>query len=373
MGIPPGQDVPGQPPGQAQGATGDGRRRRTLVVAIVAVLLMAAVAAAAFLLSRPPAGPAAPAGSPTPAETSPPPPTPAPTPAPAPAPTPSETLEPPAVALNILLVGSDSRGNFREQEAAAAAGGFADQRSDALVLVHLPADRQQLYGMSIPRDLWVDIPGYGGAKINEALSVGGMPLVIRTVERLFGAPINHTVMMDFEGFKGLTDALGGVEVDVRLPFTSTHDSRHHFPAGVNVLNGATALEFVRERMAFRDSDFQRVRNQQAFLKAVLAKAGREGALASRAAVSQLVTTVLPYLWLDSGLTPGALASLGLSLRSLDAGNAVFFTLPTAGVGTSTTGQSIVLPDWAAITAVGAALRENRLGGYVAAYGLQGGN
>ena len=163
-------------------------------------------------------------------------------------------------------------------------------------------------------------------------------------------------------------------MDVRLPFTSTHDSRHHFPAGVNKLDGATALEFVRERKAFRvDGDFQRVRNQQAFLRSVLAQAVKDGTLTSRDAARQLVTTVLPYLWLDPGFTAPALESLGFSLRSMEAGNAVFFTLPTAGYGRSTTGQSIVLPDQAAIAAVGAALRENRLGEYVTANGLQGGN
>lgn len=353
MGIP-------AAPGAPQRAPGGGRRRRVLAAVIGAALLVLAVAVAAYISSRPPPpGPPAPTGTAPPAATT--------------TPTPSETPEPPAATLNILLVGSDSRGNFREQEAAAAAGGYADQRADALILVQAPADRQRLYGMSIPRDLWVNIPGRGAAKINEALSVGGMPLMKQTVESLFGAPVSHTVMMDFEGFKGLTDALGGVEVDVSLPFTSTHDSRQHFPAGINTLNGATALEFVRERKAFRDGDFQRIRNQQSFLRSVLAKAVKDGTLASRAAANQLVTKVLPYLWLDPGFTPQALESLGFSLRGMDAGNAVFFTLPTAGQGTSITGQSIVLPDRAVIAAVGAALGENRLGEYVIANDLQGGN
>jgi LCP family protein required for cell wall assembly len=345
--------------GQPERAPGDGRRRRTLVAALVAGLLVLAVVVTSYVLSRPPTGTSPPAETAPPAATT--------------APTPSETPEPPAVALNILLVGSDSRGNFREEEARAAAGGYGDQRSDALILVHLPADRQKVYGISILRDLWVDIPGRGASKINDALSFGGMPLVVQTVEALLGQHIDHTIMMDFEGFKGLTDALGGVDVDVRLPFTSTHDSKHDFPAGVNKLNGAAALEFVRERKAFRDGDYQRVRNQQTFLRSVLAKAVKDGALTSRTAVRQLVTTVLPYVWLDSGFTAQALESLGYSLRSMGAGNAVFFTLPTAGTGTSVDGQSIVLPDAAAIAAVAAALRENRLGEYVAAHGFEGGN
>ncbi|WP_211879706.1 LCP family protein [Pseudarthrobacter albicanus] len=359
MGIPPDPAASGQPPGQP----GNRRRRRALVAAVAAGLLVLAVVVAAYVLGRPRTETAAPAETAPPAETA----------APAATPTPTETPEPPAVALNILLVGSDSRGNFREEEARAAAGGFGDQRSDALVLLHLPADRQKAYGISIMRDLWVDIPGRGASKINDALSFGGMPLVVRTVEALLGAHIDHTVMMDFAGFKGLTDALGGIEVDVKRPFTSTHDSKHDFPAGVNQLNGAAALEFVRERKAFPDGDYQRVRNQQTFLRAVLAKAVKDGALTSRTAVRQLVTTVLPYVWLDPGFTSQNLESLGLSLRSMGPENAVFFTLPTAGTGTSRDGRSIVLPDAAAIAAVAAALRENRLGEYVTANGLQGGD
>ena len=326
---------------------------------VAAGLLVLAVVAAAYVLGRPRTETAPPAETAAPAART--------------TPTPTETPEPPAVALNILLVGSDSRGNFREEEAQAAAGGFGDQRSDALVLLHLPADRQKAYGISIMRDLWVDIPGRGESKINDALSFGGMPLVVQTVEALLGAHIDHTVMIDFEGFKGLTDALGGIEVDVKLPFTSTHDSKHDFPAGVNRLNGAAALEFVRERKAFSDGDYQRVRNQQTFLRAVLAKAVKDGALTGRDTVRQLVTTVLPYVWLDPGFSAQALESVGFSLRSMGPENAVFFTLPTAGTGTSRDGRSIVLQDPAAIAAVAAALRENRLDEYVSTNGLQGGN
>ena len=74
-------------------------------------------------------------------------------------------------------MGSDSRGDFRAEEAQAAAGSPADQRADVLMLVHIPADRQKVYGISIMRDTWVDIPGYGEAKINAGLELGGVPLM----------------------------------------------------------------------------------------------------------------------------------------------------------------------------------------------------
>lgn len=332
-----------------------------MIAAVVAALLLIAVAAAAYVLSRPKAETAAPAASTAPA--------PATTPA-TPAPTPTPTPDPPAVALNILLVGSDSRVNARAE---AAAGNVSDQRGDTLVFIHLPADRQSVYGISIMRDLWVDVPGRGAAKVNAGLEVGGLPLMTQTVAALFGTHIDHTVMVDFEGFAALTDAVGGIDVDVTRPFTGTIESRHYFAPGVNRLNGALALDFVRERKAFADGDYQRVRNQQIFLKSVLAKVATEGVLADRATARQLVTTVLPHVTVDPGLTLETLERLAFSLRSTPPGSGVFFTLPTAGTGTSRDGQSIVVQDPAATAAVAAALGSGTLGDYVAANNLQNGN
>ncbi|QCB98874.1 LytR family transcriptional regulator [Arthrobacter sp. PAMC25564] len=330
-----------------------------LVSAVVAGLLVLAVVAAVYLLNRPQPKTAPPAETAAPAATA--------------TPTPSETPEPPAVDLNILLLGSDSRGNAREQEAQAVAGTPADQRSDAIMLVHVPADRKRIYGISIMRDLWVDIPGYGPSKINAGLGLGGIPLTVQTVESLLGAHIDHTVMMDFEGFSGLTDALGGVDVDVKLPFTSTLPGGHTFPAGVNRLDGAAALDFVRERYAFPDGDYQRVRDQQAFLRAVLVKALAAGMLSSPGTVRNLAASLLPFMSVDQGFSADALGHLGSSLRGLHPEDAVFFTLPTAGTGTSPDGQSIVLPDNAAIASIAAALAGGTLADYVAANGLESGN
>lgn len=352
-----------EPVGAAAGpaaAPGGTHRRRTIAIAIIAALAVLAVAAAAFLLNRPRTETAAPAQTSAPApETS-----------PAPAPTPTPTPDPPPTALNILLVGSDSRVNER---AVAASGATSDQRGDALVLLHLPADRQNIYGISIMRDLWVDIPGRGAAKINAALELGGVPLMTQTVEALLGQPIDHTVMLDFQGFAALTDVLGGVDVDIKVPFTSTVDDIVYFPPGINRLNGVQALAFVRERHAFSDGDYQRVRNQQTFLKAMMAKMAAEGALTDRNTVKQLVQTVLPHVTVTPGLTVETLEQLAFSLRSTPPGSGQFFTLPSAGVGFSRDGQSIIRQNPAATAAVSAALASGTLGEYIAANGLQNGN
>ncbi|MET3922023.1 LCP family protein [Arthrobacter sp. UYEF20] len=343
-------------------AAAAGRRRRRPLVIAGAALLVLAVVVAAYVLSRP--------RNETPAETAPPAETSAPAPTATPTPTPTTTPEPPAVALNILLVGSDSRVNARAE---AAAGAASDQRGDALVFIHLPADRQSIYGISIMRDLWVDIPGHGAAKVNAGLELGGLPLITQTVESLLGQHIDHTVMLDFQGFAALTDALGGVDVDIKQSFTGTVDDFVYFPAGVNRLNGLQALAFVRERHAFPDGDYQRVRNQQTFLKAVMAKLAAEGGLADRDTVRQLVKTVLPHVTLDASFTLESLENLAYSLRSTVPGRGVFFTLPTAGIGTSRDGQSIVLQDPAAVEEIKAALSEDRLGDYAAAKSLGNGN
>lgn len=348
------------------------RRQPTWLKAVLAMVLVIALGSTAYAFSQMGRGGApAPTASAVPTEQGA---TAAPsTEAPAPAPAPPPAPEPPPVATNILIIGSDSRGDSRAEEAQAAAGTPADQRADVLMLVHVPADRQKIYGISIMRDMWVNIPGRGEAKINAGLELGGIPLMVQTVESLFSTHIDHTVMVDFPGLWAATDALGGVDVNVTVPFTSTHDTRHSFSAGINHLTGGQALEFVRERYAFADGDYQRIRNQQTFLKAVIGKFMSAGTLTNPETVTNVVNAVRPHWTVSPGLTVETMARLGYSLRDVGAEDAVFFRLPDGGFGFSTTGQSIVFQNPAAVGAVSAALANGTLADYVAANGLQGGN
>lgn len=279
-----------------------------------------------------------------------------------------------AKALNILVMGSDSRDKSDGAAAMAAAGAASDQRSDTLMLVHIPADRARIYSISLMRDLWVNIPDHGEAKINAALAYGGVPLVVQTVESLLQQRIDQVVRIDFEGFKGLVDALGGVKVDVKVPFTAARaTSRYVFKEGPNTLSGAKALAFVRERYAFADGDYQRVRNQQSLLKAVIAKILDTGALRNPATLQNVLSAVSPYLSVAPVVDAVEAGRLAFSLRDIQSEDTVTFTLPTAGIGTSADGQSVVLPDLAAIEEVKAALSEDRLGDYAAAKSLGNGN
>ncbi len=138
---------------------------------------------------------------------------------------------------NILLLGSDQRSG---QEAATVSGA----RADTIMLMHIPKNGEGVYLVSIMRDSWVSIPGYGNAKVNAALNYGGISLQIETIEQLIGVKIDHVAEIDFDGFKGLTNALGGVDVQVPFAFQT---GVWNFTPGTMHMDGSTALAFVRER------------------------------------------------------------------------------------------------------------------------------
>ncbi|MET4059740.1 LCP family protein required for cell wall assembly [Arthrobacter sp. UYP6] len=256
---------------------------------------------------------------------------------------------------NILLIGSDTRDPASD-----------DARSDTMMLVHVPSDRSGVYVMSIMRDTWTDIPGYGEHKINAAMAFGGVPLAVDTVQTLFDAPIDHVAIIDFEGFKGLTDALGGVQVENAGAFTSSGEEPRYFPAGSISLDGESALSFVRERYAFTDGDYQRVRNQQSFVRGLIGTVLTKETLTSPGKINESVAEISPYLSVDEGLDSATVGGLAFSLRNVRSSDISMFTLPTLGTGTSSDGQSIVVKDETAIADIAEALDNDAMGEYLAA-------
>ncbi len=275
------------------------------------------------------------------------------------APTPAPGADAPvAQAQNILLLGSDTRGTTDRDLA-----GIRGERSDTIMVVHVPADRKNLFVMSILRDSWLEIPGHGTAKINAALSWGGVPLAVQTVETLLGVRIDHVAVVDFAGFKGVTDLLGGVDISNPIGFASYHMKGHYFSAGALHLNGTEAMAFARERYAFSDGDFQRVRNQQLIIQAVLVAMMHKSVLADIGKTTSLVNSVTPFLAVDEGLNSAYLTGLAWELRAVREPEVEFFTMPTNGTGTSSDGQSIVNIDWSALAAVQNAFKTDTLGSY----------
>ncbi|MFY1691954.1 LCP family protein [Plantactinospora sp. WMMB782] len=233
-------------------------------------------------------------------------------------------------AKNILILGSDTRDP-------SSTGG---SRSDTIILAHLPADRSSAQLVSIPRDTWVNVPKskdgkHGGrdAKINAAYAWGGIPLMVQTVEKFTGVRIDHVALVDFAGFKEIVDALGGVQLTVEESFTSTHSllpgGRREFKKGKQVMDGAQALDYARERYAFKDGDFARIRHQQQVIRAILDKAASGGTLANPAKLNSFIRASADAVSVDKTLS---LLDMGTELRHLRSGNLTFLTSPTKGTG-----------------------------------------
>lgn len=247
--------------------------------------------------------------------------------------------------VNVLALGSDSRISAGDP----SAWEFGAQRTDAILLLHLSADRKSAAAISIPRDSWVPIPGYGEAKINAAFSYGGPELMIQTVEDLTGVRIDHFAVSDFESFTTLTDTLGGVEITV--------------PDGaggsvVQEMTGEEALEFTRERYALADGDFGRVQRQQAWMRAIATKATADKK--DLVKQSRFLEAALRSVAVDESLTIDKMLELAISARDLSTGDITFLTAPYAGTGRSDDGQSIVVLDRERFDPLMRAVAEDRL-------------
>ena len=259
--------------------------------------------------------------------------------------------------INILLLGSDSRASTT------STSGF---RSDTIMVAQVSPDRQHVSLMSIMRDNWVPIEGHGEAKINAAFSYGGIPLAVNTVENFIGARIDHVMIVDFESFQGLTDAVGGVTVYNTVDFEQTATGQY-FPEGeIFIATGAEALDYVRERYAFQDGDYQRVRNQQSFMKGLVQGILSRDTLSSPQKVLATANALQPYLVVDEGFSLNRAAELGTELASLRGDGITFFTSPTLGTGRSEDGQSIVLVNWDEMANVQSAFQNGTLHEYAAA-------
>lgn len=265
-------------------------------------------------------------------------------------------------ATDILLLGSDTRGLNNAE-------GVSGARADTIMVLHIPEDGSAAYLISVMRDTWVNIPGYGSAKVNAALNYGGVDLQVSTIEQILGIHIDHVAEVEFYGFKQIVDKLGGVTVDVPVPFSyADSQNSYNFPGGPQKMDGGTALVFVRQRYAFSDGDYQRVRDQRAFLQAVYNQVKADGALASVPKFKDLVETISPYMTVDNGLSASGIVDIARPVLSNGNTSLHMMTLPNAGTGWSWDGQSIVVLDSAATEDLGNALNANTMDQYMAKYG-----
>lgn len=254
--------------------------------------------------------------------------------------------------MNILVLGNDAR------------PGDTVSRSDVMVLVHIPEDRSKLYLIHFPRDLWVDIPGHGEAKLNAAYAYGGAPLLVQTMQDLLGIHIDHVARTDFDGFKNMVDAVGGIRVYAE----EASDGRGNggpvpIQQGWNDLDGEGALSFVRERYQLSQGDISRGRRQLAFVKALFLKAVSPEVLSNPVRVAEFTDAATKNLVVDDTLSTGAMTDLAFSLRSVRSGDVVFITAPFTGFGTSADGQSIDIIDQPGMQELGRLIRQDKLQDY----------
>lgn len=259
---------------------------------------------------------------------------------------------------NILLLGSDTRSG---SEAAQVSG----SRADSIMLAHIPADGKGVYLVSIMRDTWVNIPGYGAAKINAALNYGGISLQVATVENLLGIKIDHVAEIEFEGFKALVNSVGGVDVQVPFNFDINIWS---FKQGMQHMDGGAALAFVRARYQFADGDYQRVRNQRAFLRGLYSTMKSKGALDNVGSFQSAVESIAGYMRVDSGLNAAQIAQIAAPVLTSGDTTMRMTTLPNAGPGWSYDGQSIVIVNQAANANLSYALQHDSMDQFMATYG-----
>lgn len=245
-------------------------------------------------------------------------------------------------ALNILLAGSDSR------DPDAPVDGSGRWRADTIIVMHIPANHQEAYLVSIPRDLYVPIPESAAAecdsgrraKINAAFAFGGLPLAVRTVECFTDVRIDHVMAIDFGGFKQVTDALGGVDLPVERTVTSIHKPYRVFTKGINHMDGAEALDWIRQRKQFPDGDFARMRHQQEFLRALMDKAASTDTLTNPKKLNAFLKSVTAAVTVDQGFS---LVDVAVQFRNLRGENLTFVTSPNGGSAT-VNGESVVVSD-----------------------------
>jgi LCP family protein required for cell wall assembly len=234
----------------------------------------------------------------------------------APEPIPTAVPEP-GGAMNILLVGTDAR------------PGEDISRTDTIVLAHFDPLTNRVGMLSFPRDLLVNVPGYGKNKINAAYPIGekrigagfGPALLKETVGELVGLPIDHFVLINFDGFKTLIDKINGIYVDVPKPLDDpaypTDDYRTtkiHFDAGRQFLDGDRALIYARTRHA--DSDFGRNQRQQQVLMAIFDRVREQGLLSQLTNIDQYTESMSDYIRTDLSRSDMlSLISMGSKLNS----------------------------------------------------------
>ncbi|SDJ35299.1 transcriptional attenuator, LytR family [Frankineae bacterium MT45] len=255
---------------------------------------------------------------------------------------------------NILLIGDDSRAgaNAAELRALGTTQDGGSVNTDTMMILHVPARGGKATIVSVPRDSWVDIPGYGKGKINSAYGDGystarskganetasesaGIMLLIQTLNALTGLHIDHYMQVNLLGFYRISIAIGGIDVCLNAAQNPSTDSDANgrgysginLPAGHSVIMGTQALAFVRQRHGLPQGDLDRIKRQQYFLSAAFRKVATAGVLMNPFKLRDLLKAVSSSLMIDPALN---VVSLAGEFQNMSAGNITFATIPNDG-------------------------------------------
>ena len=266
----------------------------------------------------------------------------------------------PPEGANYLLIGSDTRAFVDSESEQKAFGNQRDaggQRSDTMMVLHVEPDRQRTLAVSFPRDLWVDVPGVGGSKINAAFNEGGPDKVIETLRSNFGIEINHYLEVNFTTFRGIVNAIG--TVPVFFPYAARDEKTGLYVTlpGCVRLDGASALSYVRSRgleyystprskwvSADAVPDIDRIARQQDFMRK-LAGLAVQKSLNDPLTANDIADRVLENLKIDKQLTKDDIFGLIDAFRTInpnDQSSLEFQTLPWKN-GPNQDGQSVLYP------------------------------
>ena len=236
---------------------------------------------------------------------------------------------------NWLIAGSDSRQGLSAAAERRLATGFdiSGHRSDTIMLLHVPSNGGSPVLISIPRDSYVPIPGYGTNKINAAYAFGGPRLLAQTLQNVTGLRIDHYMGIGFGGFVKVVNAVGGVRMCIKVPL---HDPAAglHINKGCQTLDGAQALGYVRSRHLYANQDLQRIQDQRLFMKALLAKLTSVGTIANPFAAIPAAIHGTDTLTVDQGTSLYQLVSVAFALRHPETTTVPIATanLPTSNAG-----------------------------------------
>ncbi|WP_076116110.1 LCP family protein [Mycobacterium sp. IS-2888] len=257
---------------------------------------------------------------------------------------------------NFLIVGVDSRAGDNANMGAGDTDAADGTRSDTVMLVNIPANRKRVVAVSFPRDLaitpmqceawnpntakygplfdaktktWGPKMIYTETKLNSAFAFGGPKCLVKEIQKLSGLNINRFIAVDFSGFARMVDALGGVEVCSTTPLHDYELGTVLDHAGRQVLDGPTALNYVRARQVTTETngDYGRIKRQQLFLSSLLRALISEDTLLDLNKLNNVVNLVIGDTYVDNVQTKD-MVQLGQSLQGMAAGHMTFVTVPT---------------------------------------------